>query len=125
MRKCVAIWGSSAAAVVIAAGAWLLYNYAPTAYGFYPRCLFKMLTGLECPGCGSTRALHHLLHGRVEEAFLLNPMIFLVMAVVLFALPSLVRGRRPEFITRPWFGWTALVVVASYWIVRNTPLYPL
>lgn len=121
MRKCAVIWGSS---VLAAAGAWLLYNYAPTAYGFYPRCVFKMLTGLDCPGCGTTRALHHLLHGRVEEAFRLNPMLFVLMVVALFALPSLLRGQQPHFITRPWFGWTAFFVLTSYWVVRNTPLYP-
>ncbi len=115
----------AAVSVVAAAGAWVVYTFAPTAYGFYPRCVFKTLTGWDCPGCGSTRALHHLLHGRFEEAFLMNPMLFVMMAVALFAVPSLIRGQPPRFLTRPWFGWTAFVVLTSYWIVRNTPLYPL
>jgi len=110
--------------VVAAAGAWVLYNFAPTAYGFYPPCVFRMLTGLQCPGCGTTRALHHLLHGRFEEAFRLNPMLFVLMAVALFALPSVLRGRQPGFLMKPWFAWTAFAVLTSYWIVRNTPLYP-
>ena len=107
-----------------AAGAWVLYHYAPTAHRFYPPCVFRELTGLECPGCGTTRALHHLLHGRIEEAFRLNPMLFLLMAVALFALPSILRGRQPRFLMEPWFAWTAFFVLAGYWIVRNTPLYP-
>lgn len=110
--------------VVAAAGAWVLYNFAPTAYRFYPPCMFRLLTGLDCPGCGSTRALHHLLHGRIEEAFRLNPMLFLLMVVALFALPSLLRGQQPRFLMQPWFAWTAFFVLTSYWIVRNTPLYP-
>ena len=110
--------------IVGAAGAWVLYTFAPTAYGFYPQCPFRLLTGLQCPGCGTTRALHHLLHGRFEEAFRLNPMIFVLIAVALFALPSVLRGRHPGFLMKPWFAWAAFAVLTSYWIVRNTPLYP-
>ena len=122
MKKCSAIWAGSLA--LVSAGAWVLYTYAPTGNRFYPQCVFKMLTGLDCPGCGTTRALHHLLHGRFEQAFMLNPLLFVLMLVVLCALPSLIRGEQPRFITRPWFGWTALVVMTGYWIVRNTPFYP-
>lgn len=111
-------------AAVGAVGAWVLYSFAPTAYGFYPRCPFKLLTGFDCPGCGSTRALHHLLHGRIDEAFQYNPMLFVLIAVALFALPSLLRGRQPRFLMQPWFAWTSFAVLTGYWIVRNTPLYP-
>lgn len=111
-------------ALVAAAGAWVLYNFAPTAYRFYPPCMFRVLTGLDCPGCGTTRALHQLLHGRIGEAFQLNPMLFVLMAVALFALPSFLRGRQPRFLMQPWFAWAAFAVLTSYWIVRNTPLYP-
>src|SRR5262245_59462168 len=30
---------------------------------FYPACTFKQLTGLDCPGCGLTRAMHSLMTG--------------------------------------------------------------
>lgn len=116
-------WLASLAALG-AAGAWVLYTFPPAAYAFYPRCPFKLLTGYDCPGCGSTRALHHLLHGRIEEAFRLNPMIFVMLAVALFAVPSMARGQRPRFLERPWFGWAALVVLVAFGIVRNTPVYP-
>jgi hypothetical protein len=110
--------------VVLAAGAWVLYTFAPTAYGFYPHCVFKQVTGLDCPGCGSTRALHHLLHGRVDEAFRFNPMLFALMGVGLIALPSYVRGAQPRFLMQPWFAWGTFVVLTAWWIVRNTPIYP-
>ena len=32
--------------------------------GIYP-CLFHLVTGAYCPGCGGTRALLALLHGRL------------------------------------------------------------
>ncbi|GAA4218508.1 DUF2752 domain-containing protein [Actinocatenispora rupis] len=31
-------------------------------------CAFKALTGLDCPGCGGTRAFFYLLHGNLPEA---------------------------------------------------------
>lgn len=121
MKKYVAICSSSA---ILAAGAWVLYAFAPTAYGFYPQCPFKLATGMDCPGCGTTRALHHLLHGRVEEAFRFNPMLFVLMAVALCALPAIIRGERPRFLEKVWFAWGAFFVLTGYWIFRNTPLYP-
>ncbi|MDE7125963.1 MAG: DUF2752 domain-containing protein [Muribaculaceae bacterium] len=52
-----------------------------------PRCVFKAITGYDCPGCGSQRAFHALLHGNVYEAFVLNPAVFaLVPLAVLYAL---------------------------------------
>ena len=107
-----------------AAGAAALVPWLPLLAQFAPACPFHAWTGLPCPGCGTTRALHHLLHGRFEEAFRLNPMIFVLIAVALFALPSVLRGRYPGFLMKPWFAWAAFAVLTSYWIVRNTPLYP-
>ncbi|HYC92214.1 MAG TPA: DUF2752 domain-containing protein [Thermoanaerobaculia bacterium] len=123
MKRSVALRAASLSAV-IAAGAWVVYTYAPTEHGFYPRCIFKLATGLDCPGCGSTRALHQLLHGNVEAAFRLNPMLFVMLAVALCALPGILRGRPPRFLQQPWFAYSALIVLGTYWIFRNTPLYP-
>lgn len=36
-------------------------------------CPFHLLTGLDCPFCGAQRMALALLHGRVAEAFWLNP----------------------------------------------------
>ncbi|MGC4805435.1 DUF2752 domain-containing protein [Micromonospora sp. DT233] len=33
-----------------------------------PSCLLKLTTGLDCPGCGGTRALWYLLHGDLPAA---------------------------------------------------------
>ncbi len=107
-----------------AVGVWVLYTFPPTAYRFYPRCVFKLITGWDCPGCGTTRALHQLLHGNVGAAFRLNPMLFVLMAIALCALPSVLRGRYPQFLLKPWFAWAAFFVLTSFWIVRNTPIYP-
>ena len=117
-------WRIASVAAVALAGAWVVYTFAPASYGFYPRCPFHLLTGLQCPGCGSTRALHQLLHGNVGAAFRLNPMLFALIPLALFSAPSFLRGRTPAFIMKPWFAWAAFFVLTGYWIVRNTPIYP-
>ena len=39
-------------------------------------CLFKYLTGIDCPGCGLTRAALSLLKGDVRAAAGYNVMVF-------------------------------------------------
>lgn len=50
----------------------VIYHFSPSEYGFYPRCPFYAATHLLCPGCGATRALYSLLHGKFSEALHYN-----------------------------------------------------
>src|SRR5258706_8063077 len=83
----------SALGASLAAGAVILYRFDPATVHFYPRCVFHALTGLQCPGCGTTRALHHLLHGDVAGAFRLHALLF--VAVPFGALASVSRRGAP------------------------------
>ena len=54
---------------VMAAGiAAAVFFFNPALHRFYPVCQFHRLTGLNCPGCGATRALYALLHGQLSTA---------------------------------------------------------
>src|SRR5687767_9946485 len=64
----IAIWS------LLAAGAVYLFVFEPGRSGFFPICPFRFLTGFTCPGCGTTRALHQILHGHILTAFTLNPL---------------------------------------------------
>ena len=104
------------AAVVVM---WLVYAYDPEAAGtHFPSCPFHALTGLNCPGCGATRALYHLLHGDVSGAFRFNQIFFLM--VPFFAAAA----RWPRILTKPSVAWTIAVVMITYGIVRNLPFWP-
>lgn len=60
----------------------IFYYFAnPTQYSIMPKCPVKLMTSLDCPGCGFQRALHALLHGRVVEAIHYN--LFLIAAIPL------------------------------------------
>ncbi len=52
--------------------------FDPATTGFYPPCLFKTFLGVRCPGCGSLRAAHQLLHGNFQQAWTLNPTLMIV-----------------------------------------------
>src|SRR5207302_5482362 len=53
-------------------GGVILYVFDPVRFGFYPACTLYRTTGLFCPGCGSLRAMHQLLHGHLIEALRFN-----------------------------------------------------
>ena len=114
--------------LVVGVGLGLLYAFNPTEAKFFPPCPLNKLTGLHCPGCGTTRALHHLLHGRVGRAFDYNPLLIASMPWMLYALgrdafrfvlPRPSGSRR----LRPWALWTIAAVVIAYGVARNLP-YP-
>ena len=58
-------------------GAGYLYFHNPLKYPL--PCLFHVITGLYCPGCGAGRASYNILHGNFLTAFCYNPvMVFLL-----------------------------------------------
>lgn len=61
-----------------------VYFFNPAVHHFYPVCQFHRLTGLNCPGCGGTRALYALLHGHFAAALRDNALF--VIAIPLLAL---------------------------------------
>lgn len=63
----------------------------PPILSLAPACVFKGLTGIPCPTCGSTRALVHLSHVDIVPAFLMNPLTTLALiGAVLYFLTSLI-----------------------------------
>ncbi|HKO97203.1 MAG TPA: DUF2752 domain-containing protein [Pyrinomonadaceae bacterium] len=119
----VAIWLLSIAAAVY------LFIFEPGKSGFFLNCPFRMLTGFACPGCGSTRGLHRLLHGDIIGAFQFNPIMFLLLPILLYVLVRhtiAVFGDRPVRGNRvkPAYIWVFFAVVMSFWVFRNTPFYP-
>ena len=98
----------------------------PNEPGHYPTCPFLASTGLYCPGCGSMRMVHALVHGNVGEAFGRNPLAFLMLPLVgyLWIRWTAASARGVPFRTtllRPWTAWAFGVLLVVYWVVRNLP----
>ena len=54
-----------------------LFFIDPEYSSFVPKCPFRWFTGLNCPACGSQRAIHQLLHLNIKRAFEYNPFLIL------------------------------------------------
>lgn len=74
---------------------------------FHAFCPSVVLTGFPCPGCGLTRATGYLITGRMQQAWEMNPVIFLLAAIaVYFAVNRYLLGRRAK-------GIKVLLVIAA------------
>lgn len=108
-------------AIVLAA----IFFFDPATSWFLPACPLHSLTGLYCAGCGSTRAMHHLLHGDVAGAFWLNPLLVGAVPVVIgLGLWRLATGHLPAWLGKPVVGWMLLTGAVVFGMMRNVPLYP-
>jgi hypothetical protein len=106
------------AAVVLSSIVVLLYGLDPATSKFFPRCPFRSLTGLYCPGCGSLRAMHRLLHGNLGGALTMNSLMVL-------SLPGMAAlSVRPSWRYRTWLPWVALAVLLAYGVARNVHAWP-
>jgi hypothetical protein len=124
----------AATTVILLCSVVLLYHIDP-ASGRLPRCGFHALTALHCPGCGSTRALHALLHGDLAMAIRFN--VFALPAVALLGVayarwtwrtltgPPPPPGDHFGATARPAWLFVLAAILFFFWIARNIPIYPL
>ena len=90
-------------------------------------CAFHAVTGLNCPGCGATRATHELLHGRLLMALHHNALWVLSLPIAVYLALSELRitiGGCPlpgDLPRRGWFWGLAAVVAMAFFVVRNLP----
>ncbi|MFF8265485.1 DUF2752 domain-containing protein [Streptomyces virginiae] len=111
------------AAGVFAAVAVAVRLADPTRPGRFPSCPLLALTGWDCPGCGSLRALHQLTHAHVAAAADYNLLLVVVLPCVAFAWLRVVTGRTARR-ALPLWRWprVILVVVVLWTVVRNLPV---
>jgi hypothetical protein len=103
---------------VAVGGVVLLHLYNPATTRIFPPCMLHSLTGLYCPGCGSLRAIHYLLHGQFAAALRMNPLLVLSgPAILVISLSRRIRHH-------PATPIVAVVVVVTYGILRNIPCWP-
>jgi hypothetical protein len=94
-----------------------------------PVCPFNAVTGLDCPGCGGTRAVHQLFTGHPLAAIDFNVLAVVALPFILWAvfvsLTAMLGGPRWRAVSFS-SQWTrvALVVIGVFWVVRNVPLAP-
>jgi Protein of unknown function (DUF2752) len=111
---------SAVLAVVVAGVAGItLFSFNPASNALYPRCMFHEMTGLYCPGCGTTRAFHQFLHGNLGAAFRSN-----VLAISLLPLAGYLMVWGGQRQLKPTWIWLLLGVAIAFGVLRNIPVYP-
>ena len=114
--------------IVLVIAALLLFGFIyyaldPSASSLFPQCTFLQLTGYKCPGCGSQRAFHAMLHGDVAGAIRYNALLIIAVpwiALCLYAESR--RTRNPRLYARlnaPLLIWLFFVAVLLWWLLRN------
>ena len=105
-----------------------LFLFSPTQYPFYPRCPLYVWTGLYCPGCGSLRAVHSLLHGDFLSALRFNSLLILSSPLLAWLVLNSIRAPsgKPLLRVGPRAGliWIFVGVTLAFGILRNLPFAP-
>lgn len=107
---------------------YFLFN--PSSHSFFVPCPFKYLTSYHCPGCGSQRAIHQLLHGDLLSAFRFNPLMILSLPLIFWGLATVIWNfiyntqLRVKLFYSNLFIYVYFGIVLIYWIVRNIPYKP-
>lgn len=109
-------------AMVILAG--LLYYAIVRILGFGIPCPFRAITGLLCPGCGTSRLAVALLQLDFKEAFLVQPVVFvfLLPLAVCFAKMGVDYVKTGEKTLSLWQNiivYSAIVCLILYCIYTN------
>jgi hypothetical protein len=112
--------------VLLALGIFYFY-IDPTSFAYTPRCPFHALTGFHCPGCGSQRALHLILHGHIWEGIQHNFLIVIAVLLIgykiyIFFTPTNSNEKSKNLLKHNFTPWIILSLIMTFWILRNLPL---
>jgi hypothetical protein len=110
-------------------GLALLRVFDPARSGIFPPCPVHYLTGWYCPGCGSLRAIHALLHGNLHQAWAMNPLTIVLLPFIVYGLVSeILVGLRGRELPQPRFSSSAIYslgcVIVLFGVIRNLPMHP-
>jgi hypothetical protein len=105
--------------------ALVLFFCDPVRVPIYPVCVFHRVTGLDCPGCGSLRAMHELLHGHLLTALHFNALFVCSLPIFAwlgfrFAWHEIKNG--PAVRVRPFWIWFYVAVWIAFGILRDLPV---
>lgn len=118
-----AIGGVAAVAACHGAASVFFVQHNPYETQIGMPCPILTLTGWQCPGCGSTRALYSLLHGDPVTAFSMNPLLIACYAsgTLLVGMAVAERLRRPRLAKVLSMTAIGLVACAAVYtgVIRN------
>lgn len=109
-------------AAIVAVAIYFTFDPADSS-NIFPKCVFVTLTGYQCPGCGTQRAIHCLLHGDLSGALHYNAALLVVIPVILVYFYAELRRTTRVRLYNALNSTPAILTVAafivSWWILRN------
>lgn len=93
---------------------------APTLNIHIP-CLFKQVTGLDCPGCGMTRASLAFLNGDIYQSFRWNMLVYILAPLI--AVYLLLEHKGILLKQRKYLMAFMLILTGLFFILRNTETF--
>ena len=116
-RQLALLWLAAAVSAIVLRPLWLAA--APQLRS----CVFRSLTGIPCPTCGTTRAATAFLQGDVMTAFIINPLATLAGLLFVVGAPIAVvwttaRWPVPSVPNPlpPWVRIGAVGLIAANWL---------
>ena len=114
--------GASFIALHVAAYAFFA-GRNPYTETIFPPCALLHFTGIQCPGCGGTRAMFSLLHGDIATSIAMNPIVVAGYLAVAIALIGGVVAKRGLVKASHSMYWAAagIAIGATLWstVIRN------
>jgi hypothetical protein len=125
-------WAAPVAALVCmaaAVGYTLISDPTKSSPDAAPTCLLKLTTGLDCPGCGGTRAMWYVLHGDLPAAarhhiLFVFALPFLLYLYLAWALAHSFGWRLPQLRISPTVIGVFLAIWMVFSVLRNLPWAP-
>lgn len=118
---CLSGWGALAA--LIAFTVYVYFSDPFAGEGSVTICTFHALTGLDCPGCGMTRAAWLLMHGQPLASLKQNPFLFIIVIAVYMGFaelsPYMIGKQLPQLTIPNWLLIVLIVLVCGFCVVRN------
>jgi len=117
----------------LAGQVWIFYSYKKLEkqQEAFNTCIFKRVTGIPCPSCGTVHSIISILHGELRKAINYNPLGFggllLVAIVPYWILADLARGRESfynfyfkvnKLLKRKWVLFSVLFLIFLVWIYK-------
>ena len=102
----------------------LVYYIFSSITHIYIPCIFHLLTGLYCPGCGVTRMIISILKGDYKEAFHYNQILFISTPIILILIIDLIisnyNNKIPIYKKLPnWIYYIYIIILIIFMIIRN------
>lgn len=92
-----------------------------------PRCLWRLLSGYDCPACGAQRAIRCFARGDLYAGFWCNPYLIVLLPYISLLMIAVTGSSRTaklrKWLTRAEVVAGLVLFMLGWWILRNTQLW--